>query len=292
MSKRNRPVLYEVARRHPHSMRRGKRDDAEPDLTDRLRPAAAPPRPTPDTEPAAAPVRSAPAVAEAAAEVQGAVAWSEQDEASSPERAHSVLAVGPIGASEIPGPGLSLSDRGPLIVAGVATAIVIMFLAFALFQRVAQEPPPAEEPVVAAVGEPGATVEQPGGGESAPAPAPVEEAQAAADARPEPPAPPRVELQRGYDYVFVQYFPPSRQRTAEKVATVLIENGIPAALFLGERDIRLIATEKFLTAQPDAAAARRERERANALIARIKALGKELMPEGYNLAGADLKPIR
>ena len=101
---------------------------------------------------------------------------------------------------------------------------------------------------------------------------------------PAPAAPSQVTLQRGRNYVVVQHFNKSRQRADALAAAEFLEaNGVPCATLTGA-DIRLIATQPFLTRQADAAAARAEQERANRLLNRIKQLGqrynRELLNQG------------
>ncbi|MBU0617309.1 MAG: hypothetical protein KKI02_06315 [Planctomycetes bacterium] len=115
----------------------------------------------------------------------------------------------------------------------------------------------------------------------------AEEAAPRADRRmPDPAsaAPSQVTLQRGRNYVVVQHFNKSRQRADALAAAEFLEaNGVPCATLTGA-DIRLIATQPFLTRQADAAAARTEQERASRLLDRIKQLGqrynRELLNQG------------
>ncbi len=89
--------------------------------------------------------------------------------------------------------------------------------------------------------------------------------------------PRQIPLRPGYHYVVIQHFKKRSERQAAlNAAEHLQANGVACATMTGA-DIRLIATEPFLIKQRDAAAARRERERADQLRRRIKELG-----QGYN----------
>jgi hypothetical protein len=95
-------------------------------------------------------------------------------------------------------------------------------------------------------------------------------------------APRQVNLQRGHHYVVVQHFNRSHQQAdAIAAAEFLQANGVPCAILQGA-DIRLIATEPFLIAQTDAAAARSTREQANRLLDRVKQLGQQYNRELLN----------
>jgi len=103
-----------------------------------------------------------------------------------------------------------------------------------------------------------------------------------------------VTLQKGLHYIVVQHFRKSRRADADAAAKFLLANDVPCALQPGT-DIRLIATEPFLVDQPDAAAARRERTRADRLLSRIKELGKQFNQDmqregrgGYTFSGCKL----
>jgi len=109
--------------------------------------------------------------------------------------------------------------------------------------------------------------------------------------------PPQVVLQKGYHYVVIQHFGKKRE-DALVAAQYLYEKGIPCATLPGS-DIRVIATEPFMVKQADAAAARRERQRADELIRKIKQIGQEFNrylrnqgKKGYTLDGCYLFEIR
>ena len=90
-----------------------------------------------------------------------------------------------------------------------------------------------------------------------------------------PTEPPPVTLQAGYHYVVVQHFGKRREKDAALAAArFLQENGVPCATMTGA-DIRLIATEAFLVDQDDSAAGRRQRQRADDLLTRIRQLGQQ-----------------
>lgn len=268
MARKIRPTLYEVARRHsPHL--RSKPPKAEPPRkVDRpSEPPAPPAAPPPPVEPP-------------------------RPIAAEPPRSTSVIADGPIRSSPVPPNTLwATGNRGPLIVVATASAIVVMFILFALIQRFAGAPAetPMAAPPVAATNH--AAQGAPQLAEDTQTPAPPEDAADDSSQPAQPPAP-TVELKRGYDYVFIQYFPKSKGRTAEKVAIFLQQHDVPCAIYMGPRDIRLIATEPFLIQQDDRRAAAAERTRSRELINKIEQLGKENRPENYTLDQVSLKPIR
>lgn len=87
--------------------------------------------------------------------------------------------------------------------------------------------------------------------------------------------PPQVTLWKGYHYVVVQHFGKKRERQAAQAAAgYLRESGVACATLTGA-DVRVVVTEPFLINQEDRAAARRERDRADRLIARVRRLGQE-----------------
>ncbi|MFQ5807730.1 MAG: hypothetical protein ACE5I3_14890 [Phycisphaerae bacterium] len=95
---------------------------------------------------------------------------------------------------------------------------------------------------------------------------------------------PQVTLRKGYHYVIVQHFRKKSEREAAlKAGRYLQENGVACARLTGA-DIRLVAAEPFLIKQRDAAAARRQKERADRLMRRIKQIGrqfnKDLLKQG------------
>jgi hypothetical protein len=263
--------LYEVARRHSP--------------TDRASPKTNPRNVDRPTEP---PAPSAPPVAP-----PRPVSAAPPPVATESRVVGAVLASGPIRSSPVPSNAMwGTGNRGPLIVVGTAGAIVMMFIVFALVQRFAGAPenPPQAAPAVALAGD---TIDS-GETRLADDEQTVDAPERASGAAPLParPTAPTVELRRGYDYVFVQYFPRSKRTTAEKVAIFLQGRGIPCAMYMGAQDIRLIATEPFLTAQDDAKAAAAQRARSDELIRKIKQLGRQYKPEQYDLGDAALKPIR
>jgi len=106
-----------------------------------------------------------------------------------------------------------------------------------------------------------------------------------------PAQPPRVELKSGYHYIFVQHFPRSAAGDANLVARYLTAEGVPCGI-RRDKDIVVVATEAYLIEQSDTAAAKRERTRAEAMLARIKTLGKAYAQNGYTFEGARLRLIR
>jgi hypothetical protein len=181
-----------------------------------------------------------------------------------------------------------------LVIAGM---IVVLFVAFAAGRRYESFHPSAHTPANLTL-EDGGEAEtrttlaadtdpaEPKRGAEGPA-RPTDDQQASPGARrtasdPAPPPPTQVTLQRGRHYVVVQHFNKSRQQAdALAAARFLQESGVPCATLTGA-DIRLIATENFLINQTDAAAGRRERQRANRLLERIRQLGQQYNRELLN----------
>lgn len=89
-----------------------------------------------------------------------------------------------------------------------------------------------------------------------------------------PAAPGGIELRRGYHYVVVQHFARSQRAEAVRAAEFLSASGLRVGLLSGA-DVRLVVDEPLLIEQPDKQAAAAERERGAALVAKVKALGKE-----------------
>lgn len=261
MARKNRPVLYEVARRHPPHLKRqsppaGRQAAPSPPAA-----AATPPQPP--------------------AEAQ----------ADSTASAKSVIADGPLRAAPLKAAArIEWSDRGPLVIGAAIVVVVVLVFAIRWMASGDSRTTPADSAGTAQPAMPAARDSSPAADASPTTPAPPDRHRSAetATARQAP----TVELKRGYDYIFVQYFPKSKRRTAEKVGTFLQQHGIPCALYAGRRDVRLLATEAFRLNQPDRAAAAQARKRAEALLRRIRELGKQYRPEGYDLSGAAIKPIR
>lgn len=131
-------------------------------------------------------------------------------------------------------------------------------------------------------------------------PQPPRQASGGERAAPQPTGdqPRRVTLKKGYHYVVVQHFPKqSGRQPAQDAARYLQTNGIKCAT-LTDADIRLVVTEPFLINQEDAAAARREQQRAETLMQRIRGLGRQynrkLATEGkpgYTFSECSLRPF-
>jgi hypothetical protein len=96
--------------------------------------------------------------------------------------------------------------------------------------------------------------------------------------------PTSTELQKGYHYVFIQFFRKSRMKDAQDAAEFLRANGLPCVIQEAREDIRLIATQPLLLDQRDVAARQRERQRCDELKRRIKELGKEYARAGGGYA--------
>jgi hypothetical protein len=91
-------------------------------------------------------------------------------------------------------------------------------------------------------------------------------------------------LQKGYHYVFIQFFPKSRLKDAQDAAAFLQANGLPCTIQRARDDIRLIANQPFMLDQRDAAARQRQRQQCEELKQRIKQLGKEYARAGGGYA--------
>jgi hypothetical protein len=96
--------------------------------------------------------------------------------------------------------------------------------------------------------------------------------------------PTSTKLQKGYHYVFIQFFPKSRLKAAQDAAAFLRANGLACLIQRARDDIRLIADQPFLLDQRDVAARQRERQRCEELKRRIKQLGKEYARAGGGYA--------
>lgn len=94
-------------------------------------------------------------------------------------------------------------------------------------------------------------------------------------------------LKRGFHYLVVQHFPKSKRSDADAAAKYLTDAGIATAVIVGAGDLEAVVLEPFLIQQPDAAAARAERMRAEALTRQVLALGRKYQQAGggYNFSG-------
>lgn len=102
-------------------------------------------------------------------------------------------------------------------------------------------------------------------------------------------AAPSVELRAGYRYLVVQHFRKSSREAAEHAAAFLASKGLKVGL-LGGADLRLIVDEPLLLDQDDKRGRAAEQQRADQLIARLRALGKEYYVQmgTYDFAGCYL----
>ncbi len=257
MARKNRPILYEVAKRQGKSGPSKRPTPPEPP------PARTSPRPAP-----APPPRPAPPPVQPEPDPPAPVAEAETARPSP-------LASGPIksGPDGVPiGSHQEPGNRLQFWVLVGAGGVILLFITFALAQRF-MTPSQTQVPTTPILdgGAPAGTMLA---GDAQPA------------AVPPPPAPAEVELRRGYHYIVVQYFPISKEQAANDAALYLIENGVPCTILMG-KDIRLLASEPFLIRQDDTRAGKRERQRADRLIARIKQLGKGYhLKGGYDFSGA------
>ncbi len=125
-------------------------------------------------------------------------------------------------------------------------------------------------------------------GSSTPAPKPPPASEDGSPAQ----VPPRVELKPGYSYIVVQHFPRSRRRSAEDAVRFLLDHGVSAALLAG-RDLQVIVPEPYDIDNRDPTIARRERQRAEAMQARIRELGRRFnKTHGYAFKDCYLRRIR
>lgn len=118
--------------------------------------------------------------------------------------------------------------------------------------------------------------------EGEPAPAkPREEPRTAPQPEPEkltptPPQPenkPTLQLVKGRSYVQIQCFRPRDRQAAEDAAAFLIQNGVPCGIQERRDDIVLWATEAFDLGSDSAATRRAEQQRAKQLESKIKQIG-------------------
>ena len=274
-ARKKRPVLYEVYRPRARSADSSGPSPSLADVRDVSRPAA-----TKDGEPAIRPRRESPARPEA----------------------------------EIATSRWQIAISGPTLAVLVAALVVLLAVAFAAGRRyesfqlstagvadttgVVGDVVQASDEQPIAAGDDGS-----GAGQTNDTPlasdVPPDER---ADDSPSPIAdaqPRQVRLLKGHHYVVVQHFPKrSGRQAAVDAAAYLQEKGVACATLSGA-DIRLIATEPFLVSQEDAVAARRERQRAEQFMQRIRTLGqqygKKLAQEGkpgYTFSGCKLFEAR
>jgi hypothetical protein len=88
---------------------------------------------------------------------------------------------------------------------------------------------------------------------------------------------------KGSHYLVVQYFKRDRAEVAALAQQLLAENGVAAALTRRGQDYVLIATEPFLLDNKDPALRRKEKQRADALQAIVRKVGKQFVTKnGYS----------
>lgn len=281
-TRKRRPVLYEVGRRvrekpgktvwaWPSFKGRAGASDTETEL-----PAPPTPRITQRTQPAPAPL---------------------PQPAPPPIRSRPVESTSEDGGASFRLDALELRLRGGNLLVAVALFMVVLVVTFQGgasygFHRGQNAPPSladnssseddifgtASSELLPPDDDSGGTPLVPSSGQAA-APPPVTK------------TPPPVELKSGYHYIFIQHFPRSAARDAEKAAQYLTSEGVPCAI-RKDKDVVVVATEAFLIEQSNAAAGRGERARADKLLARIRLLGKEYATQGYTFEGAQLRRIR
>lgn len=84
---------------------------------------------------------------------------------------------------------------------------------------------------------------------------------------------PVLQLVKGKSYYLIQCFPPRERQAAEDAAAFMIQNGVPSGIQQRRSDIVLWATEAFDVNADDAAIRRAAQQRAKKLEARVKELG-------------------
>jgi len=103
---------------------------------------------------------------------------------------------------------------------------------------------------------------------------------------------PAFELRSGYRYLVVQHFRKSSREAAEHAAAFLASKGLKVGLLSGA-DLRLIVDEPLLLDQDDKRGRAAEQQRADQLIARLRALGKEYYAQtsAYDFASCYLHKV-
>ena len=262
-ARKRRPVLYEVVRRDRGGLPKWKQRPEHPG------PEAFPPIASPSTAPAPA----------------------RQTEAAEPAPTVHVV-----------GERVHLSLGWPVIAIALAGFLVALAVSFHAGTRYAQQAgtpdedalTPAETAslVTGATQVAGSGTSRSGEGTGV-APTRRRPAEAGGDAgtkTPERTSPPpdrqptSTELQKGYHYVFIQFFRKSKMKDAQDAAEFLRANGLPCVIQEAREDIRLIATQPLLLDQRDVADRQRERQRCDELKRRIKELGKEYARAGGGYA--------
>lgn len=239
-----------------------------------------------------------------------ASSWSRVARPAEVDRGAAPPAPGPEGA---PQPSVGAADRwhitisGPTLAVLIAAGVVLLAVAFSAGQRYGAARSSVPEPVGPTLSGPqeASQAAEPGSAEKSPSAAPGEVARSAGPAAAAGQSAesagrdaPRVTLRKGYHYVVVQHFHKTRGRqAAQEAAAFLQANGVSCATLTGA-DIRLVVTEPFLINQPDPDAARRERQRAEQLLERIRQLGRQysrqLANQGrktYDFAGCYLLKV-
>lgn len=145
-------------------------------------------------------------------------------------------------------------------------------------------PPRAQEPANVAVPNRG----REGAPREAQPPAQPEALPKQRPAEPEPPKVPIVDdraLQKGRSHLLIQYF--TDEKAALKAAAFLHERGVPCMIVKKRKEFVLYGADSYATRQDDAAAAREELKRLNAMKERVKQVGREYFRvDGYAFEGA------
>jgi hypothetical protein len=88
--------------------------------------------------------------------------------------------------------------------------------------------------------------------------------------------------EKGKSYLVVQHFPRNRLSVAREARDYLRAGGVPCVLTRRGPDYVLIASEGFTANVSDARQRRSVEQRMNALMAKVRQLGKEFAPRGYS----------
>lgn len=110
------------------------------------------------------------------------------------------------------------------------------------------------------------------------------------DARPGEPPPAKAaepgdkfEFSKGLSYVVVQHL--SKRAggdAADKIRDFLVASGVPCVVYARGPDLQVIATQAFDVKKKPESAAKDERERARALMDKIRKLGEQYVTHGYS----------
>ncbi len=98
--------------------------------------------------------------------------------------------------------------------------------------------------------------------------------------------------EKGRSYLVVQHFPQERLSVAREARDFLRAGGVPCVLTRRGRDFVLIASEGFTRDAADARQRRNVEQRMNALMAKVRQLGREFAPRGYTFDRCRFEEVR